>query len=49
MPKKIMKDEGLDEESSKLLCDVLKCVSEYEQQCDVLRQFLCVNEMFEPY
>ena len=48
-PKKAGKDDALTSEGCKHLTDVLLCISSFEQKLDVLRQFLCVNEMFSPY
>ena len=45
-PKKI---QELKKETQDELKQVLICISNYEQQIEVLRQFLCTNFNFEPY
>jgi Ca2+-binding EF-hand superfamily protein len=39
----------LSEKTQKALKAILLCISKREQQLEILRQFLCANENFEPY
>lgn len=42
-------DKELSKESQMVLKEVLLCISQYENQLEVLRLFLCTNVNFEPY
>ena len=49
-PKKTQKSQlKLTEQSEIRLRNLLYCVIQFEEKLDVLRMFLCSNEMFEPY
>lgn len=46
---RLKKIQELKKETQEELKQVLLCISKYEQQIEVLRQFLCTNFNFEPY
>ena len=47
--KKRIGDRTLADATIMTLKKVLLCISKKEQQCEILRQFLCANINYEPY